>query len=48
MAAGMVGVVRVCQGEGLQGCKDGRLQGCKYSDIQRVFLCLFCWGLIMV
>ena len=44
----MVGVVRVCQGERLQGCKVGRLQGCKYSDRQRVSFYLFCWGLILL
>ena len=41
-------VVLVCQGEGLQGCKVGRLQGCKYIDNQSVSLHLFCCGLIMV
>ena len=43
----MVGVVRVCQGVRLQGCKVGRLQGCKYSDIQRVSFYLFCCGLLL-
>ena len=43
----MVGVVRVCQGVRLQGCKVGRLQGCKFNDIQRVSLHLFCCGLLL-
>ena len=47
MAAGMVGVVRVCQGVRLQGCKVGRLQGCKFNDIQSVSLHLFCCGLLL-
>ena len=46
MAAGMVGVVRVlvevwvrvCQGEGLQGCKVGRLQGCKGTRTDKAYL----------
>ena len=40
-------MVVVCQVVRLQGCKVGRLQGCKYSDRQRVFLCLFCCGLLL-
>ena len=34
-------------GSGLQGCKVGMLQPCKFEDNQRVFLCLFCWGVIL-